>query len=254
MSASVRYEETASEHAQRLGVSEHFVNVRRRALVSKLQGQEVSVETISNYPYKIAFASIEELEWILQVRELSFRGNIDLHPAPAEIAHRDTQTGQSIQALRQFGFTFGGEGLPRRTVATTYGYAGTMTIGWRQSSPEAEAVADAFYMMTDPAFKVRQKDALVVSWNAIADALNEHGYTRKDEEDWRGDDVRSLIRSPTYCGFYYTKATGLRPAPFIPAPIISPEEFIEAVKASGSRHKAIRAWFDDLAAFVREAE
>jgi len=254
MSVSVRYEETASQHAKRLGVSEHFINVRRRALMHKLQGLAVEPGRQTGFPYKIAYASIEDLKWILQVKEMAFRDDLTLRPAPTESMHPDTQTGQSVQALRQFGFTFGGEGVPRQTVTTSYGYTGAMRSGWRQSHPEAEAVADAFYMMTDLAFQDTRRGVTRIKWSAIAEALNEQGYTRKDEKDWTDDDVRSLIRSPTYCGFYYTKATGLRPAPFIPAPIISPEEFIEAVKASGSRHKSIRAWFDDLAAFVREAE
>ena len=86
---------------------------------------------------------------------------------------------------------------------------------------------------------------------ARAQALNEQGYLRKDGGDWTGDDVRSLLRSPTYCGYYYNKNVGGRRAGFIKEAIVEADLFIKlAGLYAGNKH--IRVWYDDLARLIEE--
>lgn len=70
--AGFRFVETEEEHARRLGVSNRFTRIRRRALLRKLAGQ--SPEQIrremgeSNCPYEVAEASVGQLMDDLMVR------------------------------------------------------------------------------------------------------------------------------------------------------------------------------------------
>lgn len=104
--------------------------------------------------------------------------------------------------------------------------------------PGASAIADAFHLIVE----------LGPKWSSVAKALNEQGYCRKDGKDWTGDDVRTLIRIPTYAGYIAKNGEPIYRADFIPHPIVDVRTFLEAAR-HGQGRKGM-GWLRDLERMV----
>ncbi len=251
----ITFSETIAEHAARLNTSYNFVRIRRRVLAAKWSGQVIS-KMNDDIPYHVHDAPIAEL---LQTLKIQPDPNCDLTDENATSCipvndlpdTEDLQSAQLKQSLRNFGFLrYGGEGRPRRTLQPPYGYRKTRDGLWLPHSPAAEAIATAFELIINPFYSndTSSTHPRQISWVPVADTLNKTGYSRKDGNPWRPDDVRTLIRIPTYAGFVAQKDTPIYRADFIPTPIVDAATFIAAA-ASGRGRKGME-WLPQLEALV----
>ena len=194
-----RFEETIAQHAQRLSVTQSWVNTRRRVLSGKLNGRAISLSG-DDIPCAVQQMSTDDLMALLKVTcvygHITTRGEEQIVLAPDEFApdSLELQHAQTISAVKQVGLLQLG-GNPRDAFDPPYGY---MRNGEHivHDPPASEAISTAFYLMD-----VYYAETEAIPWAQIARDLNDEGYCRKDGEAWTGDDVRELTRVPSYTGY-----------------------------------------------------
>ncbi|GAB4443894.1 MAG: hypothetical protein Kow0031_26240 [Anaerolineae bacterium] len=249
----ITFTETIAGHAARLNTSYNFVRIRRRVLIARVTGQEIR-RTSDDIPYHLLEASAAELCRTLKIRAAGAGRDepaaVKYVPATDLPDTDDLAAGQLKQGLRHFGVRYGGEGQSRRTLIPPYGYHKTGKGHWLPHASAAEAIATAFELMVDPRFlnaRSRTRPARI-SWSQVANALNEAGFCRKDGRPWQADDVRTLIRIPTYAGYMARKDRPIYRAQFIPTPIVDLATFVAAA-TSGQGRKGME-WLADLRKIV----
>ena len=256
---SICYDETIAQHAARLGISYNQARTYRRVLTGLLGGRPPQNRG-SSIPWHLQKLSADDADWLMTtlfVRRTEGKVARDdrlvirLAPTPFD-PHKMTER---LRKLRWFndlrtlsGRQIGGAGLARRALIPPYGYE-RRGEKWIPSEPAASVIVDAFHLMLNPAFQSRGRPR----WKPIAGALNEQGYTRKDGRAWKGDDVRTLPRCPTYAGFVWRQQTQeLEHLEYI-EPIIEPPLLLEAAKLARGTRKDMD-WVDSLAERLAEAE
>jgi hypothetical protein len=251
----ITFSETITEHATRLNTSYNFVRIRRRILIAKWNDQDIKT-TSDDIPYHLFEASIADLHQTLKIRMTNGGDPGDIHFIPANDLPdtADLNSGRLKQTLRDFGLLrFGGEGKSRRTLLPPYGYRKNNNGLWLPFSPAADAIAAAFEMMVNSGYRTADYSTHPdkISWSQISSALNEAGYTRKDGGPWKPDDVRTLIRIPTYAGYIAQKNTPIYRADFIPTPVVDLTTFTLA--AANGRGRKGMAWLPQLEAVLKKS-
>jgi len=251
---NVDFQEKEEEHAQRLHVSRNFVRVRKRLLKRLLQG--ASERELIDWkfrgnnviPWLLLDATPEEVMTTLAVKPAGeLDGNVLFIPTGI-VETPDLAHGRMIQAIREWGFKFGGEGLPRTRLIPPYGYRrdGDHIV---PAGRAARAIRLAFQLILE-----YEGSAGPVRWSEIADELNRRGYVRKNGLPWTGDDVRDLTRITTYAGVYRPWKKENAPVEVRDEfdPLISLPDFIRAARLGRGtdRYGRAKPWLKDLEKFL----
>jgi|GEM_PF-5549761 len=234
MTKKITFTETIQAHADRLGVSYNFVRIRREVLSRKQRDQPL--RSSDDIPRRVAAASIPHLEETLLVRGVRTGARVEYDPLRADLETDDLAHGRSLLAGKKIlGIRFGGEGKARTTLVPPYGYRADRRGHFVPDPPGCEAIALAFDLITRRFGR---------QWARVAAELNARYYRRKDGSAWRSDDVRTLIRIPTYAGYIKQKGAALYRADFIPEPLVPARTFCQAARLGAGR-KGME-WLADL--------
>ena len=216
--AEVRFSENVPAHAARLRVAERWVSIRRQVLRRMLRGE--TIKRISDdISYRLAETTIPDV-----LRELGVRvADDDIH-----ILVPDPDAGQIRRPdYRHYGLG----GNPRLKLNPPFGYKTGRGGLWVADGRAAEAVQFAFMILAEQARRGGR-----LSWAAAATALNRAGFRRRDGGRWTSDDVRSLPRAVTYCGYgYLSKQQKLWRAMEIPNPLIDLNIYLTVARKAGPK-------------------
>ena len=237
MTKKITFAETIQAHADRLGVSYNFARIRREVLRKKLQGEPLRAG--DDIPWAVATASIPHLENTLLLSGIQTRPGVEYHPLKADFETDDLAHGRLLLTGKKTGgIRFGGEGQSRTTLTPPYGYRQDERGNFVSDPPAGEAIALAFDLIANRHGR---------QWALVAAELNARQFRRKDGSAWRSDDVRTLIRVPTYAGYIKQKRRALYRADFIPEPLVPVSTFYQAARLGAARKGM--AWLAELEKF-----
>jgi len=245
------FEETTGQHTVRLGQSQRWTKIRRRALLLKLDGltpdQVQERMGISNCPCALATAGAAELMAALAVTTGPGERKTVLVPDPEAALPGPRGLEQFAQVVGQHYGRYGDkEALARAGVmlGQPYGYTrrGTQTVvvaGQPRRVPKtalvqekAEAVRFLF-------------DWYLQGWSfpKIARALNRRQIPPRFGRFWRPDTLRDMLRNPVYAGYVLCRGAEDRNRrdagtlyPGLHEPIVSWETFCQAQDVRALRH------------------
>ncbi len=203
------FEETIKQHTARLGRSQRWTKIRRRALLLKLDGllpDEVQKQMgITNCPYALAAAGVDELIEALAVTLGPVGQETVLIPDREVVPPEPSDVEQFSEAVGQhFGRYGDKEALARAGVmlGQPYAYARrgsqTVTVAGRPRrvpktvlvEGQAAAIRLLFngYLLGD-------------SFREIAHALDRRQIPPPSGRRWSPDTLRDMLRNPVYAGY-----------------------------------------------------
>ena len=188
------FEETTEQHATRLGQTQRWTKIRRRALLLKLDeltpGQVQERMGRTNCPEDLAHAGIEDLLAALAVTLAA--GQPVLVPDPEAPLPHLSGFERTRQVFGQHdGHLSDKEGLARAGVMLSQPYGYTKRGGQTIVVPhEAEAVRSLF-------------DRYIQGWSfpEIATDLNHRRVPTRSGRPWSADTLRDMLRNPVYAGY-----------------------------------------------------
>ncbi len=263
---TVIFEETQAEYAERLGVNFNWTRIWRRVLAAKFAEKNVEKRNDSVL-WKLLGMSVDDFYQTLKAA-IAVAGSqrVLVVPAPDNPDNRGLRLGQMYKAMSAIGFAWGGDGKPRTMLVPPYGYRTVFREVvfddgeyhrievWEGKGDAGRAVRFAFEAILGYAAHALRypRDKKRVGWKDIADDLNRQGFVRKDGEDWTNNDVRSLLRTPTYAGFGFLKARGFFRHEPILEPLVDPVDFVAAILTANASYNKIRHWFVPMLKVVGE--
>ena len=225
MFAMVRFHESILDHAVRLQVSRRFLLLRRRALVAKLSGLPLPIQT----PHRLCLESAQELMQTLAVCEVATAGNGRMHYlAPAvKSPSADLLRGQHF-----FRRICGAQTLTSFAVddiahcRLPYGYCRDEE-GLIRIDPGAGPVVQLTFALI-----IGLDNGETTPWAPVAAILNAAGHRTATGKPWNLVDVRSLTHVTAYAGYVRCNRKGLGDAverlTAIPEPLVGLDTFVRA--------------------------